>query len=162
MTIAVSVPVPGPRNPNLTPYVVPFERAVDEGAHRRYVLVMGAQGGKTDSALDLIGHRLDQRPAPILYVGPSRDFNTDQFEPRLMTLLDEAPTLMRKVVRGRRMACIMMTGREDPNAMLSVSQNAYEMPRSAANRSQIASIKRPPAVMCVAMKGAKNSPGSSK
>jgi phage terminase large subunit GpA-like protein len=95
--------LPGPRNPGLTPYVVPFELAVAEGAHRRYVLTMGAQSGKTDAALDLIGHRLDQNPAPILYVGPSRDFITDQFEPRLMTLLDEALTLQRKVVRGRRM-----------------------------------------------------------
>lgn len=94
---------PGPRDPFLTPYVVPFERAVASGAARRFVMVIGAQTGKTDSVLDLIGHRLDQAPAPVIYVGPSRDFLTDQFEPRLMTLLDEASTLMRKVVRGRRM-----------------------------------------------------------
>ena len=64
---------------------------------------MGAQMGKTDLELDLIGHRLDQRPAPILYVGPTREFVTDQFEPRVMTLLDEAPTLKAKVARGKRM-----------------------------------------------------------
>jgi hypothetical protein len=44
----------------------------------------------TDGLLDIMGARLDQRPAPILYVGPIRDFLTDQFEPRLMNLLDEA------------------------------------------------------------------------
>jgi hypothetical protein len=49
--------------------------------------------GKTDGLLDIMGARLDQRPAPILYVGPIRDFLTDQFEPRLMSLLDEAETL---------------------------------------------------------------------
>ncbi|MBK8085045.1 MAG: phage terminase large subunit family protein [Devosia sp.] len=59
--------------------------------------------GKTDGLLDIMGARLDQRPAPILYVGPIRDFLTDQFEPRLMSLLDEAETLAAKVVRGRRM-----------------------------------------------------------
>jgi phage terminase large subunit GpA-like protein len=53
--------------------------------------------------LDIIGARLDQRPAPIIYVGPTKDFLTDQFEPRLMGLLDEAETLKNKVVRGRRM-----------------------------------------------------------
>lgn len=57
----------------------------------------------TDLFLDLIGARLDQRPAPILYVGPTRDFVVDQFEPRLMALLDDAPSLRSKVIRGRRM-----------------------------------------------------------
>ena len=66
-------------------------------------MVCGAQMGKTDGLLDIMGARLDQRPAPILYVGPIRDFLTDQFEPRLMSLLDEAETLAAKVVRGRRM-----------------------------------------------------------
>lgn len=57
----------------------------------------------TDSTLDLIGSKLDQKPEPILYVGPTYDFLSDQFEPRIMDLLDEAETLKNKVVRGRRM-----------------------------------------------------------
>ena len=95
--------LPGPREPSLTPYVIPVVRAVHAGHHRRVVMVCGAQMGKTDGLLDVMGARLDQRPAPILYVGPIRDFLTDQFEPRLMSLLDEAGTLSAKVVRGRRM-----------------------------------------------------------
>lgn len=83
--------------------MIPFARRVHEGRYRRCVAVTAAQSGKTDNILDVIGARLDQRPAPILYVGPSRDFVTDQFEPRLMALLDEAETLKSKVVRGRRM-----------------------------------------------------------
>lgn len=71
--------------------------------YRRVGAVTAAQSGKTDGQLDVIGARLDQRPAPILYVGPTRDFVVDQFEPRLMALLDEAETLARKVIRGRRM-----------------------------------------------------------
>ena len=63
----------------------------------------GAQSGKTEALLDVIGERLDTRPLPILYVGPSRDFLTDQFEPRLMGLFDEAPKLKSKVARGKRM-----------------------------------------------------------
>lgn len=55
----------------------------------------------TDTFLDVIGQRLDQRPVPILYVGPTQAFVTDQFEPRVMALLDEAPTLARKVARGK-------------------------------------------------------------
>ncbi|MBI1649867.1 terminase gpA endonuclease subunit [Hyphomicrobium sulfonivorans] len=93
---------PGPRDPYLTPYVVPITDAAASGLYKRVTGVMGAQMGKTDGELDLIGHRLDQRPAPILYVGPTKDFVVDQFEPRLITLLDEAPTLKAKVARGKR------------------------------------------------------------
>lgn len=94
---------PGPRDPYLTPYVVAISDAASSGRYKRIVAAMGAQQGKTDLELDLIGHRLDQRPAPILYVGPTKEFVTDQFEPRLMTLFDEAPALKAKVARGKRM-----------------------------------------------------------
>lgn len=87
----------------LTPYMVPFGRAVAEGLNRRVVLVCGSQMGKSDTILDLIGHRLDQAPAPILYVGPTQQFISDQWEPRIMGLLDEAPTIKAKVARGKRM-----------------------------------------------------------
>lgn len=93
--------MPGPRDPWLTPYVIPVVRAAASGVYRRVVFVCGAQMGKTDCELDLIGHRLDQRPVPILFAGPNKQFLTEQFEPRLMSLLDEAPTLMRKVARGK-------------------------------------------------------------
>lgn len=83
--------------------MVPFARKAHEGKHRRVVAVTAAQSGKTESQLDIMGARLDQRPAPIIYVGPSKEFVSDQFEPRLMDLLDEAASLKKKVVRGRRM-----------------------------------------------------------
>lgn len=100
---------PGPRKPELTPYVIEPMRAVASGTTKLVVAVFAAQAGKTDGGLDLIGHRLDTRPAPILYVGPSKEFCTDQFEPRLMTLLDEAPSLAAKVVRGRNMKKTLKT-----------------------------------------------------
>ena len=99
-----SAGVPGPRDPGLTPYMIAFGRAISAGGgqYRRAVMVCGAQMGKTDAVLDVIGERLDTRPAPIMYVGPSRDFNTDQFEPRLAALFDEAPSLAAKLARGQR------------------------------------------------------------
>jgi phage terminase large subunit GpA-like protein len=108
-TYPESAGVPGPRDPDLTPYMIPFARAVASGRYARVVTVTAAQSGKTDTMLDIIGHRLDQRPGPILYVGPSKEFNVDQFEPRLMELLDQAPTLAAKVVRGRRMRQTLKT-----------------------------------------------------
>ena len=67
------------------------------------VFVTAAQGGKTDLLFDVIGHRMDQSPCPILYVGPTSQFLKEQFEPRLMTMLDESPRLADKVQRGKRM-----------------------------------------------------------
>lgn len=83
--------------------MIPFARRVHAATHRRVVAVTAAQSGKTDNILDIIGARLDQRPAPILYVGPSDEFVETQFEPRLMGLLDEAENLSGKVARGKRM-----------------------------------------------------------
>ena len=98
-----SAGLPGPRDPALTPYTIAFSRAVAERRYRRVVMVMFAQGGKTDTLLDCIGHRLDERPAPILYVGPNKQFLTEQFEPRIMALLSESETLAAKVTSLRRM-----------------------------------------------------------
>lgn len=95
--------IPGKRNPFLTSYMVPWTHEIWEGKYSRFVAVTGAQSGKTENILDAIGARLDQKPAPILYVGPTKEFLTDQFEPRLMGLLDQADSLKGKVVRGRRM-----------------------------------------------------------
>src|SRR5262245_54591914 len=59
---------PGPRDPALTPYVIPFERGFADRRYRRNVMVTAAQSGKSDSLLDVIGERLDTRPVPIIYV----------------------------------------------------------------------------------------------
>jgi phage terminase large subunit GpA-like protein len=66
------------------------------------VLIAFAQSGKTDGMLDIIGERLDRRPAPILYVGPTRDFVIDQFHPRLEQLFVQARSLGAKLARGKR------------------------------------------------------------
>jgi phage terminase large subunit GpA-like protein len=95
--------LPGPRDPYLTPYIVEPERAIAAGAHKRVVLVFAAQSAKTELMLDVAGQRLDQKPVPILYVGPNKQFLSEQFEPRVMQLLDGAPTLAEKVARGKRM-----------------------------------------------------------
>jgi phage terminase large subunit GpA-like protein len=94
--------VPGPRDPALTPYIVAFERFFDDPRYETCVLITGTQMSKTDGVLDVMGWRLDTKPRPQLYVGPSRDFVTELFEPRLMKLFDEAATLKDLVARGKR------------------------------------------------------------
>lgn len=96
--------MPGRRDPMLTPYNIMFARAFTEGyrgrRYKRVILVEGAQGGKTETFLDVIGERLDNRPAPMLYVGPSKEFVTDQFEPRLTEMFGQSASLATKVVGG--------------------------------------------------------------
>lgn len=94
--------VPGPREPSLTPYIIPFVRRVHDRQHARVVEVTASQSGKTDGLLDCIGARVHQNPVPILYVGPSKEFVSDQFEPRLRLLFDQAASLAARVVRGQR------------------------------------------------------------
>ena len=94
--------LPGPRNPYLTPYMVPLARAVASGLYERAAAATSAQSAKTETALDLIGHRLEQKPAPILFVGPSAEFNRDQFEPRLTAMLEECASLNAKFLRGKK------------------------------------------------------------
>ena len=91
---------PGPRDPHLTPYAIPFGRDLLSTTSQLAILVTAAQSGKTETFLDIIGERLDNRPVPILYVGPSKEFNTDQFEPRLRDLFLQAKSLLAKVIGG--------------------------------------------------------------
>jgi phage terminase large subunit GpA-like protein len=102
-TYPQSAPIPGPRDPYLTPYIIEPELVVAACGAKRIVMVTASQSGKTEMMLDIAGSRLDQKPAPILYVGPNKQFLTEQFEPRVMALLDSAPTLTNKLARGKRM-----------------------------------------------------------
>lgn len=105
-----SAGIPGPRDPSLTPYMVPFARAFDVAEQiatygHRYdavVQVTSSQTGKTDTVLDVIGSTLDQRPAPILYVGPNKEFLQKEIEPRLTEMLTGTKRLAEKLAGGKR------------------------------------------------------------
>lgn len=58
--------------------------------------------GKSDGTLDVIGERFDTSPVPTIYLGPTKQFLQDQWEPRVMDLLDGTKALAPKVVRGKR------------------------------------------------------------
>ncbi len=92
--------VPGQRDATYTPYAIPFGRSVANRTKMITVLVTAAQSGKTETFLDILGERLDNRPVPILYVGPSDGFNRKQFEPRLRELATQAKDLGAKFTGG--------------------------------------------------------------
>jgi phage terminase large subunit GpA-like protein len=70
--------------------------------YRRTVVVMGSQMGKTAGLLNVIGHKLDDDPAPILYVGPTKSNIDGVIEPQVAQLLRSAASLWSKTERGRR------------------------------------------------------------
>jgi len=92
---------PGPRNPKLTPYVIEPSRAVHDRTHKRVGFVCGAQMGKSENSLDVVGARLDQSPVPILWVGPTKQFLLEQFEPRVEELLKSTDCLNKKTSWGQ-------------------------------------------------------------
>ncbi|MFM2422574.1 MAG: hypothetical protein RL291_1104 [Pseudomonadota bacterium] len=101
---------PGPRDPHYTPYVVDYLRAFDVtqqlSAYGRSfdaaVLACGSQMGKTDAVLDIFGHGLAQRPAPMMYLGPTEDFVKNEFEPRLVEMLTGTPDLSTRLATGKK------------------------------------------------------------
>jgi phage terminase large subunit GpA-like protein len=94
--------VPGPRNPSLTPYVIAPIRAAHARTHKRVGFICGSQMGKSEGALDLIGERFDTAPVPTLYLGPTKQFLLEQWEPRIADLLNDTPSLSPKVSRGKK------------------------------------------------------------
>lgn len=97
-----SMDKPGPRDPGYTPYIIDFINSFDDPAYETSALVCGSQMGKTDGVLDVIGSRLDQRPVPTLYVGPSQDFVAQEIEPRVMETIEQSSSLKQKYLGGKR------------------------------------------------------------
>lgn len=76
---------------------------------RKVVLVVGAQMGKSEALLDIIGHQFDQRPSPVISVGPNLQYITDEWEPRLMEMLEGVPSLRARLLTGKRMKKTLKT-----------------------------------------------------
>ncbi len=94
---------PGPFRSSRTPYVIPIVRACVDPLYRRVLIVMGSQMGKTDGIqLNLIGHRLDDDPVPVLYIGPTRSNVEKVIEPRAVKMFRSAKTLWAKLAKGKR------------------------------------------------------------
>lgn len=52
--------------------------------------------GKTDTICNVMGHRLDVAPVPLMYIGPTKDFVTDTWEPRFTAMIDSVESLTGK------------------------------------------------------------------
>jgi len=81
--------------------MIPVQRAAVNPQYRRIVIVAGSQMGKTDSLMNVIGQRLDDDPAPILYVGPTRSNVEKVIEPRIIKMMRSASSLWEKLSKGK-------------------------------------------------------------
>lgn len=87
---------PGEYRAERTPYCVPIGNACQDHRYRKVGVVMGTQMGKTSGLFNVIGQKLDDDPAPVLYIGPTRSNIDKVIEPQLMHMVREAASLRGK------------------------------------------------------------------
>jgi phage terminase large subunit GpA-like protein len=86
-----------------TPYVIPIARAFDLWWVRFVSFCMGRQMAKTHGVIfNVKGRKLEDRPEPILYVGPTRDNIDDVIEPKFDDMLRKTESLWRRTVKGQK------------------------------------------------------------
>ena len=95
-------PEPGKWRSRRTPYTIPIGIAAVSTLWREIAAVMGTQMGKSAGLLNIIGRKLDDDPAPVLYLGPSKSIVDKVFEPQVQQMLRHAPSLWAKTVKGRK------------------------------------------------------------
>jgi phage terminase large subunit GpA-like protein len=93
---------PGPFRSNRTPYMIPVVRAAVNPNYKRIVLVCGSQMAKTEALFNIIGHRLEDDPKPILYVGPTQKLVESYSEGRVMPMIKTCPTLWERLAKGKK------------------------------------------------------------
>lgn len=88
---------PGRWRTSRTPYLIPIMQAAVDPRYRRVVAVMGSQMGKTELLLNLIGHRLDIDPAPVLFIGASQRQVEQISGSRVARMIRSTPSLDAKL-----------------------------------------------------------------
>ena len=106
---------PGAFRSSRTPYMIPIVRACVDHRIREVVVVMGAQMGKTENMLNVIGHRLDDDPVPTLYIGPTQKLVESISRDRFAKMFASSRSLAERMsqTRGTR------TARESANSSWS-------------------------------------------
>ena len=93
---------PGRYRSSRTPYCIPFMRAASNPRYRRVIIVMPSQFGKSASIFNIIGRRLDDDQAPVLYIGPTKSNIEKVIEPKIVAMLQTAPGLAAKYAASNR------------------------------------------------------------
>lgn len=89
-------PIPGPFDPDTNRYMRPVAWAFAQPCYNRVTFVMGTQMGKSVTMENIVGHRLDEDPTPIMYVTPTRPLIVSTVEPKFMDMFRECASLLAK------------------------------------------------------------------
>lgn len=89
-------PIPGPFDTTSTPYMIPVCIAFADPKYNKVTFVMGTQMGKSATMQNVIGWRLDDEPAPIIYVGPTESNINNVVEPKIVEMFQQAKSLQLK------------------------------------------------------------------
>jgi len=90
------------RRSSRAPYMIQIMRDFSDPRYTDVVAVMAAQMGKSDAMVNVMGHRIDDDPVPILYIGPTQK-NTESFSTdRFVKMVSSAPTLLEKLAGGKK------------------------------------------------------------
>lgn len=93
---------PGPYRSSRTPYCLPIAEWFEDPRYDRIVVIMATQMGKTSSIMNIAGKVLDDDPAPILYIAPTKSMIDGMIEPQVMDLIRQSPSLQSKLYQSRR------------------------------------------------------------
>jgi phage terminase large subunit GpA-like protein len=91
---------PGPWRSFRTPYMIPIVRSCAAASIKRVIAVMASQMGKTAGLFNVIGQRLEDDPAPMIYVGPTRSNIDHVIEPKIMEMFKGVPRLWQALQQG--------------------------------------------------------------
>lgn len=94
-------PEPGPFRYTRTPYMVPVCKAFANPKYKRVTFVMGTQMGKSATMFNVIGWRLDDDPAPVIYIGPTQSNIDKVVEPKISEMFRECKSLDRKLKKEK-------------------------------------------------------------
>lgn len=77
-------------------------RACVNPRYKRVIAVCGSQMAKTESLFNVIGHRLMDDPAPVLYIGPTQKLVESYSDGRVMPMLRTTPVLWERLAKGKK------------------------------------------------------------
>lgn len=80
---------------------MPLQDASVDARYRGAIGVMAIQMGKSASMLNVIGRKLDDDPAPVLYYGPTKSNLESVMEPQIDAMLRSVPSLRETMPGGK-------------------------------------------------------------
>ncbi|HEJ3745938.1 TPA: phage terminase large subunit family protein [Pseudomonas aeruginosa] len=92
-----SAPRPGKFNPDVNPYMRPVSWAFAQPCFDRVTFITATQMGKSVTMENIIGHRLDEDPTPIMYIAPTAPLLKDAVVPKFDDMIAECESLTAKL-----------------------------------------------------------------